>query len=98
MEDLTLGRVVVGVDDSPAGRSALRCAVAQARQRGAVLHAVRAFAVPPTWRRPTAQTWWQHAVGHAECYVRRVFASAIGTPPAAALLVDDPIAGRPEWC
>jgi len=39
------GRVVVGIDDSPAGLAALRCAVALARSRGAQLVAVRAWAL-----------------------------------------------------
>lgn len=39
------GRVVVGIDDSPAGLAALRCAVGLARSRGARLVAVRAWAL-----------------------------------------------------
>lgn len=39
------GRVVVGVDDSPAGLAALRWAVGFARSRGARLVAVRAWAL-----------------------------------------------------
>lgn len=39
------GRVVVGIDDSPAGLTALRCAVGLARSRGARLVAVRAWAL-----------------------------------------------------
>jgi nucleotide-binding universal stress UspA family protein len=39
------GRIVVGVDDSPAGLSALRWAVSQARRRGASLVAVRSWAL-----------------------------------------------------
>jgi nucleotide-binding universal stress UspA family protein len=38
-------RVVVGVDDSPGGLAALRCAVRQARSRDAELVAVRAWAL-----------------------------------------------------
>jgi nucleotide-binding universal stress UspA family protein len=37
--------VIVGVDDSAAGLAALRCAVSQARSRGAELVAVRAWAL-----------------------------------------------------
>jgi nucleotide-binding universal stress UspA family protein len=39
------GRVVVGIDDSPSGLAALRCAVGLARSRGARLVAVRAWAL-----------------------------------------------------
>jgi nucleotide-binding universal stress UspA family protein len=39
------GRVVVGIDDSPAGLAALRCAAGLARSRGARLVAVRAWAL-----------------------------------------------------
>jgi nucleotide-binding universal stress UspA family protein len=38
-------RVVVGIDDSPAGLAALRCAIRLARSRGARLIAVRAWAL-----------------------------------------------------
>ncbi|MFB7508853.1 universal stress protein [Streptomyces broussonetiae] len=48
------GRVIVGVDDSPAGSAALRVAVAQAALAGRELVAVRAYKPPPhpysTWR------------------------------------------------
>jgi nucleotide-binding universal stress UspA family protein len=39
------GRVVVGIDDSPAGLAALRWAIGLARSRGARLVAVRAWAL-----------------------------------------------------
>jgi nucleotide-binding universal stress UspA family protein len=39
------GRIIVGVDDSPAGLSALRWAVGQARRRDARLVAVRSWAL-----------------------------------------------------
>lgn len=39
------GRVVVGIDDSPGGLAALRCAIGFARSRGARLVAVRAWAL-----------------------------------------------------
>jgi nucleotide-binding universal stress UspA family protein len=41
----TGGRVVVGIDDSPAGLAALRWAIGFARSRGARLVAVRAWAL-----------------------------------------------------
>ena len=44
------GRVVVGVDDSPAGLAALRWAMSFARSRGAQLVAVRVWGL--SMRRP----------------------------------------------
>jgi nucleotide-binding universal stress UspA family protein len=41
----TRGRVVVGIDNSPAGLAALRWAIGLARERGAALVAVRAWAL-----------------------------------------------------
>jgi nucleotide-binding universal stress UspA family protein len=52
MATTVCGRVVVGVDDSPAGLRTLRAAVSQARQRHQELVAVRAFRLP---RDPEAQ-------------------------------------------
>ncbi len=40
------GRVVVGVDDSPGGRAALRYAADEAARRGAELHVICAWALP----------------------------------------------------
>ncbi|MFJ9908827.1 universal stress protein [Streptomyces sp. NPDC101152] len=67
------GRVIVGVDDSPAGLRALHAAVAQARGLGRELIAVRAYPAPagggtacqspPDWRLPplpqppTSEPW-----------------------------------------
>ncbi len=42
----TFGRVVVGVDDSPGGRAALRFAAEEAARRGAELHVICAWSMP----------------------------------------------------
>jgi nucleotide-binding universal stress UspA family protein len=60
-------RVVVGVDDSPAGLAALRAAVDEARRRGLPLHAVRA--------EPGAGY-------HDTSLIPRAFALALGGIPA----------------
>ena len=73
MSGSTGGRVIVGVDDSPAGFRALHAAVAQARGLGRELIAVRAYPAPtvggtpwqspPDWRLPrvpqppTSEPW-----------------------------------------
>ena len=41
-----VGRVVVGVDDSPGGRAALAFATAEAARRGAELHVICAWSMP----------------------------------------------------
>ncbi|MET8828040.1 universal stress protein [Streptomyces sp. NPDC004610] len=46
MNDVPTGRIVVGVDDSEAGRGALSVAVDQARSTGRDLLAVRAYRLP----------------------------------------------------
>ncbi|MEU6510271.1 universal stress protein [Streptomyces sp. NPDC046942] len=61
MRKASAGRVIVGVDSSPAGLGALRAAVAQARLSGRELIAVRAYE-PPPHRSATGQRqsmWWQ---------------------------------------
>ena len=53
------GRVVVGVDDSPAGMCALHAAVAQARVLGRELLAVRAYPAPSGGGTPPSQLDWR---------------------------------------
>jgi nucleotide-binding universal stress UspA family protein len=55
------GRVVVGVHTSLSGLHALRLAVAQARMRGAALHALRAWGPLPADQ--PSQGAWQPALG-----------------------------------
>jgi nucleotide-binding universal stress UspA family protein len=55
------GRIVVGVDGSPASLDALRWAVRQARLTGAALEAVTAWAYPTTYGFPViANVDWEH--------------------------------------
>ena len=51
------GRVVVGVDGSPAGLQALRWAAAEARRRGVELCAVRAWCPATAWPGVAVEDW-----------------------------------------
>jgi nucleotide-binding universal stress UspA family protein len=77
------GRVVVGVDPSLSGLQALRVAVAQARARAAVLHAVRT--VEPAPRNPdlTVGAGPEDSVltSAAVAVIDRAFAETMGAPP-----------------
>jgi len=66
------GRVIVGVDDTPGGVAALRCAVALARARQARLVAVRAWGVGL----PRHGGWRRHRSGRG-----RLAAAYSGTVP-----------------
>ena len=83
MNDRTQTRVVVGVDDAPAGLCALRPAGGGGapRRRGAILYAVRVFPLAPDRRRTDDDEWWRQAAGQTEGYARRAFASAMGGLP-----------------
>jgi nucleotide-binding universal stress UspA family protein len=75
-------RVIVGVDDSLAGLEAIRTAVAEARRRGAVLLAVRAWSLPsaglgPSLAASSAHLWRQDAVDR----LRAAFDAALGAMP-----------------
>jgi len=90
------GRVVVGVDDSPAGLRTLRVAVTQARLRDRELVAVRAFS-PPRDREPqvrlafglpgsggASQSWRRELAARerqALSIVERAFGQAMGVVP-----------------
>ncbi|HEY7177198.1 MAG TPA: universal stress protein, partial [Micromonosporaceae bacterium] len=77
METSESGRVIVGISDTVAGYQALRYAVAQARERGVPLIAVRTYSCGPT----NAQ-WRDVLVKGATEYVVKVFAEALGCQPA----------------
>ena len=89
-------RVVVGVTGTPAGLQALRYAVAEARRRGAVLFAIRAWHTTPLW--PGADLrQWRGEIEQAEAdTVRAAFTDALGCAPAdveiEALVVEGPVA------
>lgn len=73
-------RVVVGVDGTLAGLRALRVAVAEARRRGAVLHAVRVWNFEPAWR-GSPDGWYRQVEREAADAIHRAFAEAMGGLP-----------------
>jgi len=75
-------RVIVGVQESIAGLRALRVAVAEARQRGAVLHAVRTRRPPPPDGGTGVSLPPSESVSQAQDEVFRAFAAAMGRVPA----------------
>lgn len=87
-------RVIVGVDGSLAGLRAVRVAVVEARQRGAVLHAVRAWRLAPL--RPGSPADWHRQV---ECeamdFIARAFDEAMGGVPDDVEVVMATALGRP---
>jgi nucleotide-binding universal stress UspA family protein len=98
------GRIIVGIDDSPGGRAALRLAVAQARSSPAQLVAVRSWALGLPrhggLRRRRLGPLHPHLVLHwdrtrlsqaSRAFVRECFADAVGgTPRDVALTVKTP--------
>lgn len=74
-------RVVVGVDDTPAGWCALRAAVAAAQERGATLYAVRALRPATAARTPMLPLLREDLVAEAYAVVRDAFARALGRAP-----------------
>src|SRR5262245_60077147 len=86
-------RVIVGVHGSLAGLCALRAAVTYARQRGAVLHAVRVLPVPPYG--PGHEPDWHGIDERGAQYIARVFADALGGPPRDVPVEPVTLIGRP---
>jgi len=74
-------RVIVGIDGSLAGLRALRLAVAEARRRGAVLHAVRVWNFNPAWR-GTPAGWYGELERQATDELADAFAAAMGGVPS----------------
>ncbi|MFY1671525.1 universal stress protein [Plantactinospora sp. WMMB334] len=90
----TSGRIIVGVADTLAGLRALRLAVAEARRRRTVLHAVRVWDYDTSWQ------------GTETCFVREMdqqaraeavaaFAVAMGAVPTDVRVEITTLAGRP---
>jgi nucleotide-binding universal stress UspA family protein len=73
-------RVIVGVDGSLAGLRALRLAVAEARHRDAVLHAVRAWNFDPAWLGYPAE-WSREIERETFEIIARAFDDAMGGEP-----------------
>lgn len=87
-------RVIVGVDDSLAGLRALRLAVAEARRRHAVLHAVRVWNFEPAWRGSPAG-WYKQIEREAVELIARAFGEAMGEVPDDVEVVTATPMGRP---
>jgi nucleotide-binding universal stress UspA family protein len=75
------GCVVVGVGESPAGLQALRYAVAEARRRGFVLRAVRAWQVGVPWSGYDVDLCRDQAGANADAMIRTSFDTAMGGLP-----------------
>lgn len=90
-------RVVVGVDGSLSGLEALRFAAEQARRRGAVLHAIRAWQFAMPWYEQDAGQYRAAMVDAAAMAMRDAFQQAMGGLPrdidVEALAIEGP-AGR----
>ncbi|BCB89554.1 universal stress protein [Phytohabitans suffuscus] len=88
------GRVIVGVDGSLAGLRALRLAVAEARHRGVVLHAVRVWSCDSSWQGGAAGC--DGEIGQqARAEAVAAFGAAMGALPVDVQVVIAPVAGRP---
>jgi nucleotide-binding universal stress UspA family protein len=87
-------RVIVGVDSSLAGLRALRVAVAEARRRRAVLHAVRVWNFDPAWR-GSPRGWYAQIEQEAADLLRRAFAEAMGGVPGDLEVITATPIGRP---
>jgi nucleotide-binding universal stress UspA family protein len=89
-------RVVVGVDDSLAGLQALRFAAAEARRRGVLLRAVRAWQYTTPWYGADGQCR-ADMIDAAAMTLIRAFQSAMGGLPGdivvEAVAVEGPPAG-----
>jgi nucleotide-binding universal stress UspA family protein len=90
MRDEKPGRVVVGIDATPAGYQALRYAVERARRDGVTLVAVRAHGYPSQ-----AVPWIDELAAAAIAEVARVFAEAMAGQPADVDITVTVAAGRP---
>ncbi|MEU6546877.1 universal stress protein [Streptomyces sp. NPDC046859] len=79
------GRVVVGVGDGPATAAAVRFAAEEARRRGAVLEAVRAWRQPARETPDTPLAAGEHLRGAHEPRAAEVLDKALGEVPAGVV-------------
>jgi nucleotide-binding universal stress UspA family protein len=77
------GRIVVGVDGSPASLAALRFAHRQAQLTGAELHAVTTWTYPLSFDDPVDPTDWQ---ANAETVLDTALGEALAASDAAGVL------------
>jgi nucleotide-binding universal stress UspA family protein len=77
-----MSRVIVGVDESPAGIRALRYGLEEARRRGSTLIAARVWSFPVTWPSGGMEQFSGDDMStQASETVQRAFAAAVGAPP-----------------
>jgi len=92
--DDSAGRVVVGVDSSVAGLRALRLAVAEARRRGAELHAIRVWNGSGAWETGSECHYNARQV-QAAAELSMAFTATMGRVPDDIEVVAMAAAGRP---
>jgi nucleotide-binding universal stress UspA family protein len=93
-EVVVMQRVVVGVEDTLAGLRALRVAVAEARRRGAALHALRAWTFTPS-RSGGPGAWYDEMQKVAADKVVAAFDKAMGGLPRDVEVVSGTLVGPP---
>ena len=93
------GPVVVGVEDSPAGRAALHVAADEARRRGSRLDAVIAFAPIDTWSEayPSSGTSVEEMRTRARSFGQQ-FVGEVPMAPTSSTSGSSPTAARPKRC
>lgn len=79
---MSAAKVVVGVDLGPAGRQALRRAVAEARARRLPLHVVRAWQPDPPHLYLSPEEQWRYGEATATEVIDKAFAETMGGTPA----------------
>jgi nucleotide-binding universal stress UspA family protein len=88
-------RIVVGVDDTLAGMQALRFAVAEARRRGVVLRAIRAWQYGMPWYGPDLAPRHAELVDEAAMTIVNAFQDAMGGMPHDIVVEAQAIEGAP---
>jgi nucleotide-binding universal stress UspA family protein len=96
MGDPEAPRVVVGVDDSLAGLQALRYAATEARRRGAVLRAVRAWQLSPSWYGVDFGRYRADLVTEAAETILTAFREAMGGVPTDLTVEAIAVEGQPD--
>ncbi|WP_432839905.1 universal stress protein [Dactylosporangium sp. CA-092794] len=93
MRQVNGGRVVVGIEDSLTGLRALRVAVAEARRRGAQLHALRSWTLPSSGAGATG-SWYDELERAASAEIIVAFDKTMGGVPRDVEVVTRTVLGR----
>jgi nucleotide-binding universal stress UspA family protein len=88
-------RIVVGVDDTLAGLQALRFAVAEARRRGVMLRAIRAWQYGTPWYGLDTGIRQAELVDDAAMTIVNVFRQALGGLPSNVVVEAQAVEGLP---